>query len=95
MPLVSSSAIWLRNNRQAVSLRATPAGAMGLTVQLTPSVLPAGATDKTGVWTTSDATKATVSSTGLVTRIAVGTATITFTTNDGAKTGTSNITITA
>lgn len=74
---------------------ATSTGAVAATVQLTATVLPADATDKTGVWTTSDATKATVSSTGLVTRVAVGTATITFTTNDGAKTGTSNITITA
>ncbi|CNJ80243.1 phage tail protein [Yersinia intermedia] len=74
---------------------ATSTGAVGSTIQLTPNVLPADATDKTGVWTTSDATKATVNSTGLVTRVAVGTATITFTTNDGAKTASSNITITA
>ncbi|MDA5481855.1 Ig-like domain-containing protein [Yersinia intermedia] len=74
---------------------ATSTGAVATTVQLTATVLPADATDKTGVWTSSDATKATVNSTGLVTRVAVGTATITFTTNDGAKTASSNITITA
>ncbi|MBK5074599.1 Ig domain-containing protein [Budviciaceae bacterium CWB-B4] len=74
---------------------ATSTGAAASTVQLTANVLPADATDKTGVWTTSDATKATVSSTGLVTRVATGSATITFTTNDGAKTATSAITITA
>ncbi|WP_370447466.1 Ig domain-containing protein [Rahnella sp. NRRL B-41462] len=74
---------------------ATSTGAVGSTVQLTANVLPADATIKTGAWTSSDATKATVSSTGLVTRVAVGTATMTFTTTDGAKTGTSAITVTA
>ncbi len=73
----------------------TSTGAVGSTVQLTANVLPADATIKTGAWTSSDATKATVSSTGLVTRVAVGTATVTFTTTDGAKTGTSAITVTA
>lgn len=74
---------------------ATSTGAVGSTVQLTANVLPADASDKTGAWTSSDATKATVSSTGLVTRVATGSATMTFTTTDGAKTGTSAITITA
>lgn len=73
----------------------TSTGAVGTTVQLTPNILPADATDKTGVWSSSDQTKATVNSSGLVTRVATGTATITFTTNDGAKTGTSSITVTA
>ncbi|MGG5838761.1 Ig-like domain-containing protein [Huaxiibacter chinensis] len=74
---------------------ATSSGAVGSTVQLTANVLPSDATDKTGAWSSSDATKATVSSSGLVTRVATGTATITFTTNDGGKTGTSSITVTA
>lgn len=74
---------------------ATSTGAVASTVQLTANVLPSDATDKTGVWTSSDPTKATVNSSGLVTRVAVGTATITFTSNDGAKTGTSAITVTA
>ncbi|MGX8902018.1 Ig-like domain-containing protein [Citrobacter werkmanii] len=73
----------------------TSSGAVGTTVQLTANVLPADATDKTGVWSSSDQTKATVNSSGLVTRVATGTATITFTTNDGGKTGTSSITVTA
>lgn len=73
----------------------TSTGAVGTTVQLTANVLPADATDKTGVWSSSDQTKATVNSSGLVTRVATGTATITFTTNDGGKTGTSSITVTA
>lgn len=74
---------------------ATSTGAVGSTVQLTPNVLPADATNKTGVWTSSDVTKATITQSGLVTRVAVGSATMTYTTNDGAKTGTSAITITA
>lgn len=74
---------------------ATSTGAVASTVQLTANVLPVDATDKTGVWSSSDATKATVNSSGLVTRVAVGTATVTFTTNDGAKTGSSAITVTA
>ncbi len=74
---------------------ATSTGAVGSTVQLTPNVLPADATNKTGVWASSDVTKATITQSGLVTRVAVGSATMTYTTNDGAKTGTSAITITA
>ncbi|WP_235601046.1 Ig-like domain-containing protein [Yersinia entomophaga] len=74
---------------------ATSSGVAGSTVQLTPNVSPTAATNKTGVWTSCYATKAAVSSSGLVTRVAVGTAIITFTTNDGAKTASSNITITA
>ncbi|QGF21971.1 Ig domain-containing protein [Erwinia phage Midgardsormr38] len=74
---------------------ATTSLAVGATRQLTGTVLPADATDKSGTWTTSDATKATVSSTGLVTGVAAGTATITFTSTDGAFTGSTAATITA
>lgn len=74
---------------------ATSTGAVGATVQLTANVLPSDATNKAGVWSSSDATKATVNASGLASRVAVGTATITFTTTDGGKTGTSAITITA
>ncbi|MES4613526.1 Ig-like domain-containing protein [Ewingella sp. CoE-038-23] len=74
---------------------ATSTGAVGSTVQLTANVLPADATNKTGAWSSSDTTKATITQSGLVTRVAVGSATMTYTTNDGAKTGSSAITITA
>ncbi|NKG32495.1 Ig domain-containing protein [Erwinia rhapontici] len=74
---------------------ATTSLTVGATRQLTGTVLPADATDKSGTWTTSDATKATVSSTGLVTGVAAGTATITFTSTDGAFTGSTAATITA
>lgn len=74
---------------------ATTSVVVGATRQLTGTVLPADATDKSGAWTTSDATKATVSSTGLVTGVAAGTATITFKSNDGNFTGTTTVTVTA
>lgn len=74
---------------------ATSTGAVDSTIQLTANVLPVDATDQTGSWSSSDPAKATVNSSGLVSRVAVGSATVTFTTNDGAKTGTSAITITA
>jgi len=45
-------------------------------------------------WSSSDTSKATVSASGLVTAIAVGSATITVTTEDGAKTATCVVTVT-
>lgn len=73
---------------------ATASLAVGATRQLTGAVQPTDATDRTGTWTTSDATKATVSSTGLVTAVAAGTATITFTSTDGGYTATCAVTVT-
>ncbi|EOL9041357.1 DNA breaking-rejoining protein [Cronobacter turicensis] len=74
---------------------ATASLAVGATRQLTGTVLPSDATDKSGAWTTSDATKATVSSTGLVSGVAAGTSTITFKSNDGNFTATCAVTVTA
>ncbi len=74
---------------------ATASLAVGATRQLTGSVQPTDATDRTGTWTTSDATKATVSNTGLVTAVAAGSATITFTSTDGNFTGTTAVTVTS
>lgn len=62
------------------------------TRQLTATVLPSGAI-QTGDWTSSDTTKATVSSSGLVTAVAAGTSTITFTSTDGGFTATCVITV--
>ena len=64
------------------------------TQQLTATVAPADASNKSVTWTTSDATKATVNTTGLVTGTTAGSATITATTVDGGKTNTSAITVT-
>lgn len=74
---------------------ATASIAVGATQQLTPTILPADASDKTGTWSSSATGKATVNQSGLVTGVSAGSAIITFTSNDGAKTSTSAFTITA
>ncbi|OXE95468.1 putative secreted protein (Por secretion system target) [Flavobacterium araucananum] len=66
---------------------------VGATQQLTPTVAPANATNKTVTYSSNNTGVATVSGAGLVTAIANGTATITVTTQDGAKTTTAAITI--
>ena len=63
------------------------------TSQLTATVAPANATNKNVTWSSSNTAIATVSSTGLVTGVALGSATITVTTVDQAKTATSVITV--
>jgi len=63
------------------------------TLQLTNTVLPGNATNKNVTWNTSDELIATVSSSGLVTGISSGIATITVTTEDGNKTASSTITV--
>lgn len=55
---------------------------------------PANATNKTVIWSSSDATVATVVN-GVVTPVGVGTATITATTTDGSYTATSTVTVSA
>lgn len=67
----------------------------GATTQLTATVLPSNATNKTVSWSSSNTSVATVSSSGLVTTVAAGNATITVTTQDGGKTATSAITVTS
>lgn len=77
------------------SVTVSPATAtvnVGSTQQLTVAFTPAGATDKTGTWTSSNPSIATVDNTGLVTAVAAGSATITFTSHDGNKTSSSAIT---
>lgn len=68
---------------------------IGATQQLTPTVLPANATNKAVSYASSAAGVATVNASGLVAAVAVGTATITVTTTDGAKADTVVITVTA
>lgn len=73
----------------------TAALKVGETQQLTPTITPSNATDKTVTYTSSSDTIATVSASGLVTAEAEGEATITVTTRDGSKTATSVITVSA
>jgi uncharacterized protein YjdB len=66
----------------------------GNTLQLIATVLPENATNKNVTWSSSNTALATVSSTGMVTGITDGNATITVTTADGAFTATCVITVT-
>lgn len=66
----------------------------GSTVQLTESVLPANATDKSVSWSSSNTAIATIDSSGLVTGVSAGSATITVTTTDGGLTATCAVTVT-
>ncbi|QIG67747.1 putative structural Ig-like protein [Rhizobium phage RHph_Y38] len=62
---------------QGASAAVTAAAGANHTKQLTATVTPTDAVDKSVTWSSSDATKATVSSTGLVTGVAAGSAVIT------------------
>lgn len=66
------------------------------TVQLSATVSPSNATNKSVTWSTSNSSVATVSSSGLVTAQAAGSATITCTASDGSgKYGTCAVTVSA
>lgn len=64
----------------------------GNTGELVATVLPENATNKNVTWSTSDADVATVED-GVVTAVAEGSATITVTTENGAKTATCEVTV--
>ena len=84
------------NNVSVTGVSVAPASAtinVGSTQQLTATVIPSNATNKSVNWSSSNASVATVNSSGLVTGVAAGTATITVTTVDGSKTATSSITV--
>ena len=66
----------------------------GETEQLTETVAPSNATDKSVTWSTSNSSVATVSN-GLVTAVSPGSANITVTTTDGGYTATCAVTVTA
>ncbi len=67
--------------------------AVNSTIQLTETVAPANATNKNVTWTSSNNSVATVNSSGLVSGVSAGSATITVTTQDGNKTATSSLTV--
>jgi len=93
---------WNNTNSEIINIpvtgvTVTPATASvpaGDPQQLTATIAPANATDQTGTWS-SDSASATVDIDGLVTTVSPGVANITFTTNDGAFTDSSAITVTA
>ncbi len=64
------------------------------TKQLTATILPANATNKTVSWSSSNTSIATVNASGMVSGVAAGSATITATTQDGSHTATSSIEVT-
>lgn len=71
--------------------------ALGLTVgetaTLVASVLPINASNRMVTWASSDQSVATVSDSGMVTGVAVGSALITVTTMDGKRMATCNVTV--
>ena len=66
---------------------------VGDTAQLTATVAPDNATNKGVTWNSSAPGVATVDTSGKVTAVSVGTATITVTTKDGEKTATCTVTV--
>jgi hypothetical protein len=66
---------------------------VGFTTQLSASVTPANATNKSVSWSSSNIAVATVDDNGLVLAVAPGSAVITATTHDGGLTSTSNIVV--
>jgi len=75
----------------------SPAGdttlALNQTVQLTPVIIPADATNKTVSWSSSNASVVTVDASGKITAAGTGSAIITVTSGDGNKTAIKNITV--
>ena len=67
----------------------------GKTASLTATVSPTNATNKTVTWSSSNTSVAAVSTSGVVTAKATGSATITCTTQDGEKKATCLVTVTA
>lgn len=59
--------------------------AVGETQQLSPAIAPTEATNQTVIWSSDNTSVATVSSTGLVTGVAIGTASISVSAKDGSN----------
>jgi len=78
----------------AVSLnKLTDALTVGNTDNLTSTIAPNNATNQDVTWTSSDASIATVDTTGKVTAVSAGIATITVTSVDGSKIATCTVTV--
>ena len=79
-----------------VSLNPTSVSVVaGANTTITATVAPSNATDKSITWGSSNNSIATVSTSGVVTGVAAGSATITVTTVSGGKTATCAVTVTA
>ena len=74
-------------------LPATLAIAVGEKVQIVPVIAPASASDTRVTWESSDPTKATVSSTGVITGLVAGPTNITVTTVDQSETDVCAVTV--
>ena len=90
-----SSAVTVKQLATGISVSPTTANVdVGKTTQLSATVTPSNTSNKGVTWTSSNTGVATVSSSGLVTAKAVGTATITVKTSDGSnKSATCTITV--
>lgn len=82
---VGANGVSLNTSSQSITI--------GGTYQLTATVSPNDATNKDVTWSTGNSSVATVSNTGLVTAVDVGSTTITVTTDDGGYTATCSITV--
>lgn len=81
----SNAFTYVPNNISVTGVSVNPASQtleQGRTTNITETVLPNDATNKTGVWSSSNSSVATVNQSGFVTAISEGTATIAFTPND-------------
>lgn len=76
-----------------VTIQATSAVGVNNSITLTATVQPANATNKALSWSTSNAGIVSVSQSGVLTGVSPGTATVTVTTQDGAKTAGSVVTV--
>ncbi|SHJ75285.1 RICIN domain-containing protein, partial [Parasporobacterium paucivorans] len=73
----------------------TTINGIGVTEKLTETIIPNNAYNKNVAWSSSNTSIATVDSTGRVTSVGYGTASITATTYDGAKTATCAVSVQA
>ena len=73
---------------------ATTTISVGVLKQLTATIIPSNSTNTNLIWSSSDASVASVDAYGVITAQKCGTATITVTTQDGSKTATCVVTVT-
>ncbi len=95
---VTLYAVWKSNTVSVTGVTLSKTAATltdGDTLTLTATIAPSNATNKNVTWSSSNTSVATVSTNGVVTAKAAGTATITVKTSDGSKTATCTVTVKA